>query len=273
MFWIYLGVLFMTAMGGVALGLVISSLVADPKTAANIVPLVLIPQIIMGGALIKYEDMNRNLALVYTFTRWFHEHPNSDESKKMDSKLQVPFVCEFIAMRWSYEELVVAQAKLNPLTRKQDRANDELHRIVDRHEQNPGDGKRLDDLKEILAVLSGLEAHSPGELDAYLGIIDRILDGRQSFDRAQFKDAIGPVTADQLYVNQKISDLISNAEMEQNDYRRGGKPNVFFGAQKRYFGMTFSVFVFNTVVLIGSTLGLLALLHWILRRQLEVRTS
>jgi hypothetical protein len=51
----------MTAMGGVALGLVISSLVADPKTAANIVPLVLIPQIIMGGALIKYEDMNRNL--------------------------------------------------------------------------------------------------------------------------------------------------------------------------------------------------------------------
>jgi len=273
MFWIYLGVLFMTAMGGVALGLVISSLVADPKTAANIVPLVLIPQIIMGGALIKYEDMNRNLALIYTFTRWFHEHPNSDESKKMDSKLQVPFVCEFIAMRWSYEELVVAQAKLNPLTRRQDRANDELHRIVDRHEQNPGDSKRLDDLKEILAVLSGLEAHSPSELDAYLGIIDRILDGRQSFDRAQFRNAIGPVTADQLYVNQKISDLISNAEMEQNDYRRGGKPNVFFGTQKRYFGMTFSVFVFNTVVLIGSTLGLLALLHWILRRQLEVRTS
>jgi hypothetical protein len=31
--------------------LVVSSLVADPKTAANIVPLVLIPQIIMGGAL------------------------------------------------------------------------------------------------------------------------------------------------------------------------------------------------------------------------------
>ena len=63
MFWIDLGIMFMTAMGGVALGLVVSSLVADPKTAANIVPLVLIPQIIMGGALIKYEDMNRNLGL------------------------------------------------------------------------------------------------------------------------------------------------------------------------------------------------------------------
>ena len=115
MFWIDLGIMLMTAMGGVALGLVISSLVADPKTAANIVPLVLIPQIIMGGALIKYEDMNRNLALVYTFSRWFSEHPDTERGKKMNSRLQVPFVCQFIAMRWSYEEMVVAQAKLNPL--------------------------------------------------------------------------------------------------------------------------------------------------------------
>ena len=44
-------------------------------------------------------------------THWFKEHPTKDHSKKMDSKLQVPFVCQFIAMRWSYEELVVAQAK------------------------------------------------------------------------------------------------------------------------------------------------------------------
>jgi hypothetical protein len=61
--------------------------------------------------------------------------------------------------------------------------------------------------------------------------------------------------------------------MEQSDYRRGNRPNVFFGAQKRYFGIRISAFVFNTTVLIGSTLGLLALLHWILRKQLEVRTS
>src|SRR5690242_16236227 len=88
MFWLDLGIMFMTAMSGVALGLLISSLVADPKTAANIVPLVLIPQIIMGGALIKYEDMNRNLALIYTFTRWFSEHPNKEQNKKMDSKLR-----------------------------------------------------------------------------------------------------------------------------------------------------------------------------------------
>jgi ABC-type multidrug transport system ATPase subunit len=273
MFWPDLAIVFMTAMSGVSLGLVVSSLVADPKTAANIVPLVLIPQIIMGGALIKYEDMNRNLGLVYAFTRWFHEHPNQDESRKLDSRLQVPFICEFVAMRWSYEEMIVAQAKLNPLTKRQDQAQRQIDAIVARHESNPGDSKRLDDLKETLAVLSGLEARNGRELNQYLSIIDRILSGRASFDRAAFRHADGPVTAEQLYVNQKISDLIANAEMEQNDYRRGGKPNVFFGATKRYFGATFSVMTFNTAVLVISSLALLWLLHHILRRQLEVRRA
>jgi ABC transport system ATP-binding/permease protein len=270
MFWLYLGVMLMTAMGGVALGLVVSSLVDNPKTAANIVPLVLIPQIIMGGALIKYEDMNRNLGLVYAFSRWFSEHPNDDKGKKMDSKLKVPFICQFIAMRWSYEELVVAQAKLNPLTRRQERVNAEIQKLAPQAKTAEA-AARLNELKETLAVLSGLEAKSAGEVDRYLRVIDDIVNGKRQFNRAYFENASGSVTAEQLYINQKVSDLISNAEMEQHDYRRGGKPNVFFGAEKRYLGMKIGVFWFNTTVLIVSTLALLGLLHWILRRQLEVR--
>src|SRR5205085_6457301 len=226
------------------------SMVGETKTAANIVPLVLIPQIIMGGALIKYEDMNRNLALVYALTHWFHEHPNKEQSKKMDSKLQVPFVCQFVAMRWSYEELVVAQAKLNPLERRKDRVDREIRRIVDRKDQRPETMKRLTVLKDVLAMLSGLEAKTAEDLDRYLRTIDQILDGNRPFDREAFKDASGPVTAEQLYVNQKVSDLISNAEMEQSDYRRGSRPNVFFGAEKRYFGVKANVFFWNTMVLI-----------------------
>ena len=133
--------------------------------------------------------MNRNLDLVYTFTRWFHEHPDSDETRKMDSRLQVPFICEFVAMRWSYEELVVAQAKLNPLTKRQDEAQRQIDAIVARHESSPGDPKRLDDLKETLAVLSGLEAKTPRELEQYLAMIDRVLSGKMPFRRAAFKNA------------------------------------------------------------------------------------
>jgi len=269
MFWIDLGIMFMTAMSGVALGLLISSLVADPKTAANIVPLVLIPQIIMGGALIKYEDMNRNLGLLYSLSHWLSEHPSTDKTLKTESKLQVPLVCQFIAMRWSYEEMIVAQSKLNPLTRQQDRTNDQIQMLAPKANTAEQRG-RLNDLKDVLALLSGLEAHSAKEIARYLKLVDPVIAGKQRFDRSLFKDANGPVTAEQIYVNQKVSDLISKAEMEQNDYRRGKKPNVFFGLQKRYFGMTFGVFTFNTIVLIASTLALLVLLHWILRKQLEV---
>jgi hypothetical protein len=171
------------------------------------------------------------------------------------------------------DEMVVAQAKLNPLTRRQDLAQREIDRLVAQHRKDPEATKRLDDLKETLALLSGLEAKSVGNLDHYLGLVDQILNGKRPFDRALFKNADGPVTAEQIYMNQKVSDLMSNAEMDQSDYRRGNKPNVFFGAQKRYFGVKFDVFFFNTSVLILSTLGLLGLLHWILRRELEVRRS
>ena len=77
-----LAIMFMTAMSGVSLGLVISSLVADPKTAANIVPLVPHSADHHGWRADQYEDMNRNLGLVYTFARWFSEHPTTDENQK-----------------------------------------------------------------------------------------------------------------------------------------------------------------------------------------------
>jgi len=102
-------------------------------------------------------------------------------------------------------------------------------------------------------------------------LVDQVLDRKRPFDRVLFKGATGPVTSEQIYVNQKVSDLISNAEMEQSDYRRGNRPNVFFGAEKHYLGIKIGAFVFNTAVLIVSTFGLLAMLHWILRKQLEVR--
>ncbi|CAN5667507.1 hypothetical protein BH20VER1_BH20VER1_04600 [soil metagenome] len=271
MFWIHLGLMFLTAVSSLSLGLLVSALVSDAKSAANIVPLILIPQMLMSGALLKFEDMNRNLGFVYSMSRWLSEHPTDEQGKKMDSRLKVPFVCQFISMRWSYEVMVVAQAKLNPLTRRQEQTQREVERIIAQQEQTPEESQRLDDLKETLALLSGLEAKSPKDLDRHLKKVDEIIAGKRRFRHNDFEHAVGPVTAEQLYINQKVSDLISNAEMEQNDYRRGGKPNVFFGERKRYLGMRIGVFTFNTMVLITSTLALLGILLWLLRRQLEVR--
>ena len=81
MFWAYFFCMFITAARGTSLGLVISSIVTESMTAVHFVPLVLIPQLIFGGALIKYEEMNRDLDVRYIFKRWFSTHPNLPEQR------------------------------------------------------------------------------------------------------------------------------------------------------------------------------------------------
>ena len=81
------------------------------------------------------------------------------------------------------------------------------------------------------------------------------------------------VTAEQLYVNQKITDLVSKAEMEQNDYRNEERKqrelNVFFGAFRYLFHHKISVHVVNSAVLLAFSLLTLGLLHLSLRKELE----
>ena len=81
------------------------------------------------------------------------------------------------------------------------------------------------------------------------------------------------VPAEQLYVNQKITDLVSKAEMEQSDYRNEERKqrelNVFFGTYKYLFHQKFSVHLVNSGVLIAFSLIVLGLLHASLRKELE----
>jgi hypothetical protein len=262
--------MFLTAGSGAAIGLVISSLVAESKTGILIIPAVIIPQIILGGALIKYEEMNKNLDFVYSIRQWVNSHPDSAMPARSD--LEVPLICEFMPTRWSYEALIFAQAKNNPLTRRQELIQNQINKIV--AEKNPTEAQeaRLEDLKDTLAVLSGLEASTPDTLDAQFGKIDAIIAGAP-FNRSVFKGAGSGVTAEQLYVNQKVTDLVSKAEMEQSDYRENRHLNVFFGSIKEYFGIRAGLLWFNTIVLLGSTLGLFFVLYLILRAQIRHRVA
>src|SRR5258708_16370592 len=141
--------------------------------------------------------------------------------------------------------MVGARGKLNPLTSREERSQREIDSIVAKHRQDPAEGKRLDELKEVLAFLSGLEAKSPDELDHYLKQVDQVLDRKRSFDSAAFKNAKGTITAEEVYVNQKVSDLISNAAMDQSDYRNTSRPNAFFCGAKRHLGSKINAFLVN----------------------------
>lgn len=271
-FWILFSAMFFTTMSGVAIGLVISSLVNEAKTAVLAIPVVLIPQIILAGALIKYEDMNRDMDIVYTVRQWAERHPGSAMEPRSD--LQVPLICELMPMRWSYEALVFAQAKLNPLTSRQEKIQKQINKLADLENPTDAEDERMEDLKDLLAVLSGLRDKDARSVDRRFKDIDAVIAGGP-FDRKNFRSKGGDVTAEQLYTNTKITDLVSKAEMEQTDYRndriRRHHLNVFFGPTKEYLGLRFSVLWFNFGVLILSTLALFFVLYLILVHQVRSR--
>ncbi len=89
-------ILYLTVLSyaGISAALFISSLPGlSARAAQNIVPLVLVPQIILGGALIAYEKMNRSLTIA----------ENSP----------IPEICQFMPSRWAYEGIMVLQESYN----------------------------------------------------------------------------------------------------------------------------------------------------------------
>jgi ABC transport system ATP-binding/permease protein len=266
LYWVEFTAMFLTAFSGIALGLMISSLAREGKTAVNIIPVVLIPQIILGGALIKYEEMNRNLDFIHAIHEWFDRHPGTAMEPRSD--LQVPMICEFMPMRWSYEGIVFAQAKLNPLAIRQSRIQRQIYQLAAIRKPTEAQKDRLDDLKDLLAILSGLEAKDPSDLDQRMARIDRVIAGAP-LNQEEIVGPDGGVTAEQLYTNQKVLDLVSKAEMEQADYRDNRHPNVFFGPVKQYLGISVPLLWFNSAVMILSSWSLFVILFFILRRQIR----
>jgi hypothetical protein len=268
------------------LGLLISSVVTDSMNSVLFVPLVLIPQLIFSGALIKYSDMNRDLDLKYTISRWFKEHPEDLSEWRKDARLQIPLISRLVATHYSYEALIVSQAKLNPLSKRQDQIQEQIDRIVAKHDRF-ADPKRLEELKDTLALLSGLESGSAREVEKRLRVIDAVISHKKPLDLGAIKSKSTGITAERLYTNQKVTDLVAKAETEQNDYRRAIPANTFFSPEKRYFNLgqgtiaqwfrlpenkflvDTSVYVWNSFVLFGSSFLLLGVLYLILRRQLR----
>ena len=83
---------------GFSIGLMTSSFLKDNRAIINIMPLILIPQIIFGGAIIEYEKMNKQLT--------------------MFTKSPIPEVVQVIPTRWLFEGLLTAYAKNNVYQRK-----------------------------------------------------------------------------------------------------------------------------------------------------------
>lgn len=88
-FWM---VLFAAACCANLLGLVLSDTFRNAVVVYILIPLLLIPQIVLGGALVRYDRL----------------------SPVFESSNKVPFAGDVMVSRWAYEAIMVAQFKNNP---------------------------------------------------------------------------------------------------------------------------------------------------------------
>jgi ABC-type multidrug transport system ATPase subunit len=107
---VFTGVL-IALMIGVVLGLLLSSVFASPIAAYNMIPVLLIPQIVLGGALLPYKDMGDEIFL------WNKESP-----------LVQPILAKAMPASWAYEMLV---RKTHLVTAEKERAQNASIRAIE----------------------------------------------------------------------------------------------------------------------------------------------
>ncbi|MFT4177462.1 MAG: ATP-binding cassette domain-containing protein [Luteolibacter sp.] len=212
----------LTAWTGTAMALVVSSLVKTERAALTAVPLLLVPQMLLAGALVPYKEMNRALF---------------SKAGEVRERGGSPVPSAIMPLRYAYEGMVVAQATRNPFEVERIR----LQRRVDRGRerktpQSQGARDRFELAKEGLRRLLAAGATDRGEAAALVKRIREIATKGSMVDLETMKlwpdDEKKAHPASEFFVNERIDLLVREAETFRNDYRNRTARNVFLALKK-----------------------------------------
>jgi ABC-type multidrug transport system permease subunit len=152
---------FLAALTGFSIGLMTSSFIQDNKTIINILPLILIPQIIFGGAIIEYERMNRSLTVM--------------------AQSPIPEVVQFIPTRWLFEGLTTSYAKQNVYQRKLLKVQKKRLTLESLYKQNEiSSDTYLESTDALYRLKARIAERWPEEKysNSYLNLSVNMMDGR-----------------------------------------------------------------------------------------------
>lgn len=165
MFWPHMLVMTLTAFIGIALSLMVSALVTSARTAMNIVPLLLVPQILLAGALVQFHEMNEFSPKVpeelvpgfigRAFTNLRHRVAYQDETTHDIKTKAVPLIAEFCPLRYAFEMLFVVQTTENRWDLENTRINDRRDELKD-----SADGERIRFIQRTALLLNGSATHA-----------------------------------------------------------------------------------------------------------------
>lgn len=211
----------LTAWTGTGMALVVSSCVKTERAALTAVPLLLVPQMLLAGALVPYREMNRGLF--------------SGDSGRDRGGIPVPAV--IMPLRYAYEAMVIAQATRNPFEVERIR----LQRRIDRmrsqgRSMTALEVERFELLKEGLRRLLASGASSREEAAIVVARIRRIATTGTRIEVETMKvwpeNVPKTLPASEFFVNERIDLLVREAETFRNDYRNKNRRIVFHSLKK-----------------------------------------
>ncbi len=237
----------LTASTGTALALLVSALVRTERAALTAVPLLLVPQMLLAGALVPFSEMNRGL-----FT----------ESEVNRERGGTPVPADFMPLRYAYEALVVTQATRNPFDyhrlRVQRRIDVALGTPLPPHGAL---ADRLAVLKSALTCISAAGASTPRQAERMLGRLARLARTGSLMEVETYKvwtaDETGIRPCSEFFVNGRIDLMHRKAESYRSDYRNQGNRNVFLASEKYVAGSTVGTIELTAATLILIILGCL----------------
>lgn len=211
-----------TAWSGTAMALLVSAWVRSERAALTAVPLLLVPQMLLAGALVPYKEMNRGLF---------------ENASQIREKGGVPVPAMAMPLRYAYEGMIVTQAVRNPFEVERVR----LQRRVDRARNievamKPQEIERFEIIKSGLRRLLASGASDLKEAGELVSRIRRLAISGSSIELESVriwpeKEEDAKPTTD-FFVNDRIDLMIREAETFRNDYRNRHYRDVFLALRK-----------------------------------------
>jgi ABC-type multidrug transport system ATPase subunit len=212
----------LTACAGTGMALVVSAIVKTERAALTAVPLLLVPQMLLAGALVPYKEMNHGL------------FQNTNETRERGG---IPVPATIMPLRYAYEAMIVSQAVRNPFEVERIRLQRRIDRV--RRIEEPLDSRsaaRFELAKEGLRRLLASGASDKREAAALVSRIRRISTEGSRLEVETMKvwpeDDPKARPTSEFFVNERIDLLVREAETFRNDYRNKTRRIVFYALHK-----------------------------------------
>lgn len=225
----FLLTLVLTSFVGISVALLISLLIKTERAALNMVPLILVPQILLAGAVVPFEEMNL----------FFHSSSRYEENSEKLKPGRVPYIAELCPLRYAYETMLVLQATNNPYDANRkiiQREVDSLRIKADELDKTQISKMKL--LLQSLTAIASLEAANAQEAE-YL--LRRVREAVMRNDPEAFLSLVDKYMAlegektkplSSYFVNERVGGQFDYAEAIRMNRELHDRPEIYLSANK-----------------------------------------